>query len=249
MIHEKIIINEDRNVKLNAFIYDLTDRTGSIPDRPVVIVLPGGGYENCAKQEGEPVAMAFLKGGFNTFVLEYSVGHNEGDKPGNGCWPNPLHDYDDAVEYIISRADEWHIDPEKIAICGFSAGGHLGSAVISAAEHKPKAAILGYPVVTEQVKEVHTDAPETISLINENTSPCFIFSTRDDPVVPVTNSLKFMMALAEHGVPFESHIYSHGPHAFGTCDRSIGKKDICPRVPNWVADATAWLCETMHVFE
>ena len=84
-----------------------------------------------------------------------------------------------------------------------------------------------------------------VACVSENTSPCFVFAAADDPVVDVISSIKFIEALAENGVPFESHIYSHGPHAFSVCDPAFNLADHCPRIADWVEDSAQWLMEML----
>lgn len=101
------------------------------------------------------------------------------------------------------------------------------------------------------VKGCSPTAPDTISEVDEQTPPCFLFHTRNDNVVPVMNSIKFMEALAEHDITFESHIYAYGPHGFSTCDTSVQgvSTHISKRVPNWVADSIGWLREVFGEFD
>jgi len=165
-------------------------------------------------------------------------------------WPQPLEDYEEAMRIIGSRADEWNILTDKIAVIGFSAGGHLAAACAAMAEHRPAAAILGYPVVNDDVKGCNITAPNIIQYVNEKTCPCFIFATRTDNVVPIQNSLDLMNALNKYRISFESHIYSYGPHGFSTADSSIQSIDtnITPRVACWVNDSIGWLKEIMGDF-
>ena len=131
---EKITLNESRNVRLVAYIQDVGGEFSYLSKRPAMVVLPGGGYAMCSEREAEPVALAYLKAGFQAFVLYYSLKED-------AAWPNPLNDYDQAVDLIKSKADEWHVYDDKIACIGFSAGGHLSACVASSARNKPVAAL------------------------------------------------------------------------------------------------------------
>ena len=103
-------------VTLDAYLLDCQMTLGQYTDRPAIVVCPGGGYVYCANSEGEPVAMGFAARGFHTFVLRYSTGHDcAGFKP--------LKEVSWVIGYIREHAAEWHIDPNKIVTCGFSAGG------------------------------------------------------------------------------------------------------------------------------
>ena len=118
--------------------------------RPLVLVVPGGGYEHVSAREADPVAVRFLAAGYHAAVLEYGVGEQARDY-------RPFRQIDGALALLRERAAEWGIQPDKIAACGFSAGGHLAlaSAVLPlpgqtswAGRQRPNALILSYPVVT-----------------------------------------------------------------------------------------------------
>lgn len=232
---ETITLNEARNVTLTAYIQPVGDSFSYIEKRPAVLILPGGGYQYCSDREADPVAMAYLKAGYQAFILRYSVKED-------ALWPNPLEDYEMAME-LIKSTEEWKVYADKIAVVGFSAGGHLAAAAATMAENRPNAAILGYAVAGADVKFCNPSAPDTIAAVDRKTCPCFLFATRTDNLVPVMNSIKFMEALTNADVSFESHIYAYGPHGFSTCDTSVQSREtkICERVPNWVADSIGWL--------
>ncbi len=122
---------------------------------PAMLIAPGGGYQNISfNREGEPIAFKYLSAGFSAFVLDYSV------KP--ECYPQQLMEIAASILYIRKHAEEWHIDPQKIAVNGYSAGGHLAASlgvlcsdpfVLDALKAKkcdirPDAMVLGYPVIT-----------------------------------------------------------------------------------------------------
>ena len=231
---EQIVLNEKRNVTLTVYLQEVGGEFRNVVKRPAI--LPGGGYQMCSDREADPVAMPYLKAGYQVFILRYSV-------RADAVWPNPLEDYEQAMELIRSRAEEWNLYADKVAVIGFSAGGHLAAAAATMAKNRPNAAILGYAVTSEDVKGCNKTAPDTICEVDFDTCPCFLFATRTDNIVPIANSIRFMEALDQYGIAFESHIYSHGPHGFSTCDTSVQHKDtvISSRVPNWVADSISWL--------
>lgn len=125
--------------------------------RPTILVLPGGGYGFVSDREGEPVARYFNAAGFNCFVLRYSV--NQGE----ACFPAPLYQAAKAVEYIRQNCDEFNVDPSRVFVIGFSAGGHLAawlsngcgsdlakSLGIDETLSKPNGQVLCYPVITSE---------------------------------------------------------------------------------------------------
>lgn len=239
---ELIVLNQERNVNLTAYLLDVGGEFRNIPKRPAMLILPGGGYSMCSDREADPVAWPYLKAGFQVFILRYSVQKD-------AQWPNPLNDYEQAMELIRSRADEWNLYPDKVAVIGFSAGGHLAGCAATMSKNRPNAAVLGYAVLGEDVKLCNASAPDAIKAVDENTCPCFVFATRNDSVVPIDNSTRFLTALAEKGVSFESHIYGYGPHGFSTADSSVqGQDNLCPRASKWAEDSIAWLKEIFGDF-
>ena len=243
MKFEHIILNEERNVTLTCYIHDVGEKFG-LTARPAVLITPGGGYQYCSDREADPVAYPYMKAGFHAFILRYSVREH-------AQWPNPLNDFDQAIALIRENAEKWHVLPDKVAVIGFSAGGHLAAAAATLAENRPNAAIIGYGVVGSDVKGCNASAPDTTLAVDKNTCPCFLFSSRTDELVPVQNTVKFMQALCEHNIAFESHIYAYGPHGFSTCDSSIQNLTAvphCSRIPNWVGDSVGWLKDVFGDF-
>lgn len=241
---ERIVLNQERNVTLTAMLQDVGGAFYSIHKRPAILILPGGGYSMCTDREAEVVAYPFLYAGYHAFVLRYSV-----DK--NRAWPNPLNDYEQAMELIRGNEEKWHILPDKIAVIGFSAGGHLAACAATVAKNRPNAALLGYAVLEQELIDTHMlgeNVPEPIANVDEKTPPCFLFAARDDKGVPIQNTLNFQLALTRYGIPFESHIYAFGGHGFATGVSNIaGDMLLCRRVPNWVGDAVGWLEDVFGV--
>lgn len=137
MIHEKIALWEGRDdVTLTTYVLDDSPEMLRSGKRPAVIVLPGGAYLNCSDREGEPIALRFQAMGYHAFVLRYSVySENRSDmafgqpgtEPQPKPWlnhPAPMRDIARAMLEIRAHADEWLVDTDRIAICGFSAGAH-----------------------------------------------------------------------------------------------------------------------------
>ena len=133
---------------LTVYLRDCCERMPNVLDRPLVLVVPGGGYTHVSAREGDPVALQFAAAGYHTAVLDYAICEKAKDYM-------PLRQLAEAIGLVRQHAAQWHILPEKIAVCGFSAGGHLAlsGAVLDipggAAQPRPNAVILGYPVVTQ----------------------------------------------------------------------------------------------------
>lgn len=242
----ELILNEERNVSLTAYIQPTKGEFSGMTKRPAMVILPGGGYRYCSARESDPVAFPYLQVGYQVFILRYSV--NRSDDDHNADWDNPLRDYDQAMETIISHADEWYVDTERIAIIGFSAGGHLAACAATVAANKPRAAILGYPVISSRHRWNNT-APDPTDFVDANTCPCFIFASRNDGCVPIQDSVNFINALTKAGVPYETHIYSYANHGFSTCEPQLNNREwCCNRTPNWIHDSIEWLRETVGDF-
>lgn len=239
-----IMLNEERNVSLTAYIQQVGGEFTNIPRRPAVLILPGGGYQMCSDRETDPIVLPYLKAGYHAFILRYSLREH-------AVWPNPLNDYDTAMALIRRKAEEWNLYADKIAVIGFSAGGHLAASAATMSENRPNAAILGYPVINEENAHIwEKTAPDIVSAVDKDTCPCFVFATRTDTTVPVENSLQFVTALAANNISFESHIYAYGPHGFSTAEDSVltpGTR-ICNRAPHWVADSIEWLKDMFGTF-
>lgn len=243
MEREFITLHEDRNVTLTAYVQAVGGEFGGIPKRPAVLILPGGGYQMCSDREADPIAFPYLKAGYQAFILRYSVGKDS-------VWPNPMNDYEEAMELIREKSEEWHVLTDKIAVIGFSAGGHLAGCAATMSKNRPNAAILGYPVIDgDCARGYQATAPDVIAAVDEHTCPCFIFATRTDNVVPVENTVHMIDALTKAEIAYEAHIYSNGPHGFSTCDSSVQEvTQLCNRVPHWVADSIEWLKDVLGDF-
>ena len=133
MIHMTLPQWEDAT--LEGYVLDCKLTLGQETARPAVIVIPGGGYVYCSDAEAEPVALRYTSAGFHAFILRYSVGFR-------ASMGRPLAQLNWVIGYLRENAAQWNIDPEKIVVCGFSAGGHLALHSGVAAENKPNAMIL-----------------------------------------------------------------------------------------------------------
>lgn len=240
---EEISLNEARNVKLTAFIQAVDGEFGQIHKRPAILILPGGGYSMCSDREAEVVAFPYLKAGYQAFVLRYSVNEHK-------TWPNPLNDYEQAMELIVEKQEEWHILADKIAVVGFSAGGHLAGCAATVAKHRPNAVIIGYGFCDYETGKMcipDSDIPITKECVDGKTPPCFLFACRDDSIVDIQNTVSFQQALLDHDIMFEAHVYAYGGHGFSTGDNSLNNVNLCSRAPHWVQDSIDWLRDVMGV--
>ena len=225
------------------------------------IVCPGGGYGALAMDhEGHQVAVWMRKQGLTAVLLKYRLGPRYRH-------PAPLDDVTRAVRLTRSRADELGIDPDRVGVMGFSAGGHLASTIathydtgtaeaadpIERQSSRPSFSILAYPVISLGSDFAHKGSRKNLlgddpdpallaSLTNEtqvtaDTPPTFIFHTADDAAVPVKNALVYYDALMQAGVEAELHVFRHGRHGAGF---GIGSPTlgVWPALlKNWMADS------------
>jgi acetyl esterase/lipase len=227
----------------------------SAPPTGAVIVCPGGGYARHAPHEADPIARWLTGLGLAAFVLEYRVAPHR--------HPLPLHDAQRAIRLVRSSAADWRIRPDRVAMLGFSAGGHVAATAgthfdagdahaadpIEQENSRPDALILCYAVITFAEHRhqgslenlLGPDAPaalrEQLSLerqVTPQTPPTFLWHTADDASVPVENSLLFASALGRRGVPFALHVYPHGRHGLG-----LATDD--PQVSTWTDLCARWL--------
>jgi len=224
-----------KSPKLTPFLPSPDKRNGA-----AVVICPGGGYSGLAMQkEGLEVAEWMRSRGIAGVVLRYRCGGGKNQQP------VPLEDAQRAIRTVRSRAEEWGIDPNRVGILGFSAGGHLASSTatmfdegepeaddpIERQSSRPDFAVLVYPVITLVGEAVHRgsrdkllgeDASEELAekwstdrRVANKTPPTFLVHASDDEAVPVKNSLLFYEALVADGVPAELHVYETGGHGFG----------------------------------
>ncbi|MBQ9324818.1 MAG: alpha/beta hydrolase [Clostridia bacterium] len=238
MILQTLPLYPERHTALTCYLQEVDGGYRQLHRRPGILVIPGGGYQYCSLRESDPVVSVFLSAGYQVFLLHYSVAEH-------AAWPNPLLDYDRAMETIDAHRDEWHLLPGRLAVIGFSAGGHLAAAGATLGTHRPDAVILGYALLGKDIAR-YADGPSLIEHVTADTPPCFLFAARTDHSVPVDNTLQFVRALEDHGVVYECHIYSHGPHGFSTGDTSVQDASVMPRSAyHWTEDALSFLTDVM----
>ncbi|MCR2806270.1 alpha/beta hydrolase [Paenibacillus soyae] len=225
-------------VTLTAYVLDASNEMPNARTRPAVLIFPGGAYRACSDREAEPVAMAFLAEGYHAFVLRYSL---NGDAP----FPKPLNDAEEALDLIRMRSEEWHVDPGKVAVCGFSAGGHLAAALGTMGRVRPNAMILCYPCVVASMGGIlPAPIPGVDEAVNSLTPPAYIFHTYEDTLVPVGNALAMAAAMDREKRPFELHIFQNGAHGLSLSRpvTSGGMRSLSdPDAAKWFGLCVAWL--------
>jgi acetyl esterase/lipase len=226
----------------------LHDKSGEMPNtsiRPAVLVFPGGGYMACSDREADPIALAYLAKGYNTFVLRYSVGIIE---PASKAFEDAC----EAIAYLHESADDFCIDKNKIAVIGFSAGGHLAAWLSVFGKIKPAASILGYPCILPELgKLMGKEIPDLCGNVSADTPPAFIFHTRNDKLVPVAHSIAYASALDNANVGFALHIFADGSHGLSLAEpfTSSGSIDLVNAdVAQWFELSVKWLKQVFGDF-
>ena len=225
---------------------------------PAVIVCPGGAYARLASNhEGRQVAGYLNSLGIAAFVLRYRLGPRYHH-------PIELGDAKRAIRTLRFRAAEWRIDPARIGIMGFSAGGHLAMSastmfdagdpraadVVDRVGSRPDFAVLAYPVISMTAPWTHQGSKKNLLgddpdaglakqlsgefAVTKDTPPTFVFQTNEDAVVPAENSLQYFLALRKAGVAAEMHLFEKGPHG-------VGLANDAPALSPWSVLLATWL--------
>ena len=223
-----------------------------------VVVFPGGGYSHLSlDREGAQMARWLNERGVTAFVVRYRLGPRYRH-------PAMLQDAQRAVRLVRARAAEWKLDPGRIGVLGFSAGGHAassagthfdagapsGSDVVARAGSRPDFMVLVYPVITMDPKLTHAGSrrnllgeqstPELERLMSNETQvtretpPTLLVASTDDAAVPVENSLLMYQALRAARVPVELHVFETGRHGF-----ALAPGD--PSLSSWLTQCALWM--------
>lgn len=241
------------NPDISIFLADSTSLNA-----PSVIILPGGGYSHLAiNKEGYKVAHWLNSVGISAFVLKYRM---PTDKTMKNKTVGPLQDAQEAIRIVRRNAKKWNLNPNKIGVLGFSAGGHLASTLSTHYDDKvytpsdkttarPDFSILIYPVISMNEGITHNGSKNNLlgkkpsvaliekysneKQIDTQTPPTFLVHATDDTVVPVENSINYYLSLKNNKIPAEMHIYENGGHGFGL---GIDETNI-----NWPEACTKWM--------
>ena len=233
---------------------------------PGIIICPGGGYGAISSRESAPIAEPFFAAGYNIYILNYSVKEQAKDF-------RSLCQLAAAIAHIRTNSQEFLTISDKIAVMGFSAGGHLAASLGTLFNNarflqmwgrddhiRPDAMILGYPVITADDVYSQIDSIERVSgakkgtpeyrwfdltdHVDCQTPPAFLWHTAEDQIVPVENTLLFSMALSKAKVPYECHILPEGPHGMGVCTNEI--RSYHPYNARWTNWSIQWLNKQFH---
>jgi len=240
--------------EVKGYLQEDYDTLAAHKVRPALVICPGGAYRWLSPREKDPPAFEFLSMGYQVFILEYSCGERAGAF-------RPLRELAETVRLLRERAGEWHIEPEKIAVLGFSAGGHLAASLGALwndselglpAEARPDALVLCYPVISTR-EFAHEESAQWVSggvgalrdrlhlwdRVSAAFPPTFMWHGGEDSSVPPENSLMLAVELRRHKVPFEYHLFGCGAHGISTCTQEVETPDAVCRA--WVPLCKTWL--------
>ena len=212
----KIVRFDALDAPVTGYLHDDHDRLVAHKTRPAIVICAGGAYRWLSPREKDPVALRFAALGYQCFLIEYSVGEG-------AAGLRPLRELAACVRTLRENAAEWHIEPEHIAVLGFSAGGHLAASLgtlwqradlgLGDAQCRPDALVLCYPVISagpfahaESIQYVTGGDPallELLSLEKQVTAqmpPTVLWHCVGDEAVPVENSLLLLSAMQRAGV-------------------------------------------------
>jgi acetyl esterase/lipase len=242
-----LIVSDIRVPTLTMYLPDPAKATGQ-----AVLIIPGGAYWVVATDhEGEDVARFFTERGIAAFTLKYRL-------PDPRLWyapyQAPLDDARQSMRLIRENHKKWGIDPKKVGVVGFSAGGHLASTLCTHTDKnatqtaltRPDWAVLVYPVITfgpqahagsrERLLGPDANKPEKIAeysnelRVDAATPPTILIHSMDDEAVPYANSVLYADALRRHGVPAELHLFESGGHGYGLANNLKGTVTAWPEL-------------------
>lgn len=253
----EIVFFEALGAPVKGYLQDDYDTLAAHKVRPALIICPGGAYRWRSPREKDPPAFEFLSMGYQVFILEYSCREQAGGY-------RPLRELAQTLCEVRRRHKEWHINPEKIAVLGFSAGGHLAASLGALwndaeltlpVEYRPDALVLCYPVISTGMF-AHEESAEWVSggdeavrkklhLLDQITPdfpPTFLWHGGEDSSVPPENSLLLAVELKKNGIPLEYHLFGSGSHGISTCTQEVETPDDVCRA--WLPLCKTWLNRT-----
>lgn len=236
-----------QNPAIEVYLPSESNSTGQ-----AVVICPGGGYARLAyDKEGTDIAKWLNGSGIAGIVLKYRLPNAKSNIIPH---KSPLMDAQQAIRLVRQNAEEWNIDPDKVGIMGFSAGGHLASTLGTHFDEpsRPAFMILIYPVITLKLPLTHEGSRKNLlgenpggklvelysneMQVKSNTPPAFIVHSMDDKAVPVENSLMFYQSLKENNIPAEMHLYPYGGHGYSLALNKGRLSDWRLRLIDWLND-------------
>ncbi len=259
MKYEVIKLMPESEATMTVYLHENNEEV-SIKKRPFILVIPGGGYEMVSEREAEPVVNEFYRMGYHAGILRYSVG-------AAALNLQPMKEGMTAIKILREQAAEWNIIGDQIAVCGFSAGGHLAGSLgvmwqepelmkaldYTGKDYRPDAMILCYPVLIAGVNAhqgslINISGSEDLKKqefyslekrVDESTPPTFIWHTVDDDCVPVENTLYFINQLQKNKISYDAHLFRSGNHGISVCSKETDSENA--HCANWIPLCESWL--------
>ncbi|ETY73305.1 alpha/beta hydrolase [Lactiplantibacillus fabifermentans] len=264
-IEQQTLTAAEHPFKVTAYWLDQISDFETPVDYPVMIICPGGGFTYHSGREEAPIAMRFLAEGMHTVVLNYQL-----ETATEQVYPWALQQVAQTIAWVTGQATAHHVDPDRILLAGFSAGGHVVATFNGVATNPVlkaqyqldrytghhAATVLGYPVIDLEAgfpttaaerEKITTDSQlwAAQKLVTEATKPTFIWQTVTDELVPPFNSMMYVKALAEQQVATEYHLFGGGIHGLALANHVTEKpnkpKYLDDQAANWVPLAIRWL--------
>lgn len=259
---EQSVVGKDGVTRISKVsIPTLTIFLPQKPNGTSVIICPGGGYSILSfEKEGTLVAKEFNKQGIAAFVLKYRL---PDDSSNTDRSLSPLQDAQQAILTVRKKAAMWGLNPNRVGVMGFSAGGHLAATASTHFERnagimnpdsislRPDFSILLYPVISFDSSIAHKGSRDRLVGANASTEkmnnfsnelqvssktpPTFLVHAGDDRSVPVENSIRYYQACIKNKIPVEMHLYPAGGHGFGMFNKTT-RDNWVERMFNWLAD-------------
>lgn len=242
---DKLRIYHVQNPSIDVYLPSLINATGQ-----AILICPGGGYKRLVYgQEGSDVAKMLNAHGIAGIVLKSRLPDNDSNID---PYKSPLLDAKQAIKLVRQNAEKWNINPDKVGVMGFSAGGHLASTLGTHFDNdsRPNFMALIYPVISMQEEITHMGSRKNLIgedpsdelidyysnelQIKTNMPPTFIVHSSDDKLVPVANSIRFYENLLKKNIAVEMHIYPTGGHGYGL---AVGKGYLSSwpeRLMDWI---------------
>ncbi|MCH7409360.1 alpha/beta hydrolase [Belliella sp. DSM 111904] len=256
---KKSIRNDQVNERGNVQVIANPDLTIYFPKKNKtnlrsILICPGGGYSNLAiNHEGHEIAKFYADNGYIAAVLKYRLPEPEFV---NSAWEVPLADAKQAIKVIRNHSEDWSIDPTKVGVLGFSAGGHLASSLsVHGTDDdgsRPDFSLLIYPVISMDSSITHAGSRRNLLRemvgteweffhsnelqVDQHTPPAFLVHSWDDKVVPVENSIRYAKALNAYDIPVTLHLFEKGGHGYGR-----GNIEQHGTASQWIDLSLVWL--------
>lgn len=227
-------------------------------NKMAILICPGGGYGLLAiEHEGHDIAKWYSQRGYVAAVLKYRLPQEE---LVDNSWEVPLKDAQEGIKMLRKNAEKWNIDPDKVGVLGFSAGGHLASSVSVHGEEarggmlstRPDFSILVYPVISMDPAITHQGSRKNLlgekldteweefysneKQVTKATPPAFLAHSWDDKAVPAENSIRYAKALNEQGTKVELHLFEKGGHGYG-----MGNEANHGNAAGWIEMSDQWI--------